>query len=554
MTAINYSEKLVQAMRSLHSSLQLKDVLAAALNQITIILDVRKVAIFLCDNESLSLKLMSASGYSQESLAKLQLLNFGQDSIFKNVLKNRQPIAINDIRQAPDISAGVMHLEKSSLHMALPLIAGNLMVGTMLIDDMPEPNPKRLEFLKDFCQALAQALSQAITFGQSEFERKGLEKLHQILLELSEPLDTAELEELICNSALALSGTKHCALLTTPKAGNTFLLSNFKGFDGTSLSHFDLHKQETLAGHCLASGRIEYIADATSIQQKLPLSSRGGFFHSALAVPLKAADAVIAILMIFSEEPAAFAGNQLQLLEKLATHTGKRLLSLSGTDEENQKTMHDPSTSLYTPYFLQDSLSKEIERSERHKHELALLRLDIDQIDHMNEMLGTEHSKRAIVHVAEILRSSLREMDIACRWGSEDFAILLPETPRPNAHEVAERLRQQIRSASIPGVGMVTVSIGIAAYPANGLEIQALLKQAEQALIVAKYAGKDTVRLAEEIPDSLRNVSWDQLVNEARLAIINERQARLENRLGHEGNYAPWMRALPGWTGRKKST
>ena len=255
-------------------------------------------------------------------------------------------------------------------------------------------------------------------------------------------------------------------------------------------------------------------------------------------------------LLLFSQEMRGFHREQIDLVESLA-HQVAIALNIAMTHETvTAQTVQDAHTGLYNPWHFNESFAKELDRSIRHKHEFGILRLDIDHLARVNDLLGAGRGDDAIKHVARLVKSCLRDIDIPCRFGSQEFAVILPETSRQAASDVAERLRVKIRSESAPGVGMVTVSIGVSTYPENGETAEDLLKTADQALDIAKFEGRDRVKAAQS--GMVGHISWDELARQAKLAVLSERQSRLQSRLTVPPEYAPWMRAVPNWGVKRK--
>lgn len=151
----------------------------------------------------------------------------------------------------------------------------------------------------------------------------------------------------------------------------------------------------------------------------------------------------------------------------------------------------DGLTSLYNHRYFQDTLSDEVARAERYKHPLSLVIIDIDNFKKVNDNFGHKVGDDALKYIAERIKSSIREIDIACRMGGEEFAIILPETTRNEAFTVAERLRQDISSEPIENIGRITVSLGVATYPEHATNKDSLIISADSAMYHAKRNGKN---------------------------------------------------------------
>jgi len=280
-------------------------------------------------------------------------------------------------------------------------------------------------------------------------------------------------------------------------------------------------------------------------------------FASVLAIPLISGERKIGVLEVFSTESRAFHREHQDLLESLAAQVSAALnIALSHESASLGGSILDAHTGLVNRVHFEAALVKELERSQRHSHNLSVLLVDIDHLSQINEMLGQMKGDEAIKHVAGTIKGSLRDIDVPSRFGGEEFAVILPETAQEHALEVADRLRQKLRQAPAPGIGLITVSVGIASFPGNADNLANLMRDAEQALNVAKYEGRDRVKtaLTGSYKDSgaLSGITWEELARQARMAVISERQARLQSRLTATPEYATWLSKPGALVGKKK--
>lgn len=549
----NLLTRILQMQKKLFASLRLKDVLEHAVVQMSEVAEGAKVAIFLADNDSLSLKLMSIRGYQDACIDLLRHVPFTAETLLKTVVQKRQPLSAARPQDAPDLSASIMQREGSKGQIALPLIASDLLVGAVLLDLSNARVLDMVPLLKDVADLLALAIGNAILFGRSEYERERLGTLYKTSVALTgSSLKTAEVLQITADTALILGNTPHCALLVFDPQKQTLHVAAFKGLDGNSLNDFNLSVEGTIAGKALSSGRTEYAQDATGLQHSLPRATNGQPFGSALAVPISIEGNALGAIVLFATDLRAFHREQIDLLESLAAQSSSALRVALTHESAAAQSIQDAHTGLYNRWHFEETLQKEIERSQRHKRELSIAIVDIDHLSRVNDLLGQERGDAVIKYVAKMLKACLRDIDIPCRYGAEEFALLLPETGGQAAYEVAERVRQKIKSESVPGIGMVTVSMGVAAYPANGDTGATIVKVAEEALDVAKYEGRDRVKWSGAGAVSGGRIPWEELVRQAKLSVVSERQARLNNRLAPAPEYAPWMKATPGWTKGKR--
>ena len=159
----------------------------------------------------------------------------------------------------------------------------------------------------------------------------------------------------------------------------------------------------------------------------------------------------------------------------------------------------DPLTGIGNRRRMTEQINKELERCRRFKHPLALLMVDIDHFKNVNDIYGHEAGDRAIVAVARALAGGMRNIDMASRFGGEEFVLLMPETDIDVASGAAERLRSEVAALFIDGDNgeqiTLTVSIGVAASTSEGAPDSAssLISRADKALYQAKHAGRDRV-------------------------------------------------------------
>ncbi|MDO8962865.1 MAG: GGDEF domain-containing protein [Coriobacteriia bacterium] len=159
----------------------------------------------------------------------------------------------------------------------------------------------------------------------------------------------------------------------------------------------------------------------------------------------------------------------------------------------------DELTGLYNYRYLQQRLDDEFERSHRYGRSLSLLMLDADDFKRFNDTYGHIAGDVALAEIGEVMCRVVREIDVVCRYGGEEFAVLLPETDAEGAFVAAEKIREAVAMHEFAdetgdrGIRL-TVSVGLATYPSTATDREELLRQADDALYTAKSTGRDRVR------------------------------------------------------------
>jgi diguanylate cyclase (GGDEF)-like protein len=152
-------------------------------------------------------------------------------------------------------------------------------------------------------------------------------------------------------------------------------------------------------------------------------------------------------------------------------------------------------TNCYNRRAFEEHLNVELVRARRYTRPLGLLLLDLDDFKRVNDAMGHPTGDYALQRIGETLRATFRTTDRVCRYGGDEFAVIFPETSRDDVLRLAERLRRQIARLFPDQVvpHPITASIGVAAYPGEGLRSEDLVRAADRALYASKAAGRNQV-------------------------------------------------------------
>lgn len=189
--------------------------------------------------------------------------------------------------------------------------------------------------------------------------------------------------------------------------------------------------------------------------------------------------------------------------ESLVQTLKRKNTELERANEQLQEiAVRDGLTGLFNHRYFQEILTKEAARAARHGHGLSLLFLDVDDFKRYNDTHGHQLGDTLLKQLSHIIMGAMREVDVVARYGGEEFVIILPETDKPVALQVAEKLRKLVEEhpfkgeSSQPG-GRVTISLGVSTWNGDGKTAAELIQKADQALYVAKGEGKNCVRSSE---------------------------------------------------------
>src|SRR5579884_874185 len=185
---------------------------------------------------------------------------------------------------------------------------------------------------------------------------------------------------------------------------------------------------------------------------------------------------------VFAESVSLAIGNQ-KLREKL-----------------RNQSIRDPLTGLFNRRYLQEALELDLARAARNGLPLSLIMGDVDHFKQFNDRFGHDAGDLVLKRTAEVMRAGIRKGDVACRYGGEEFLLLLHSAGLAEARERAETIREAIKGMELSfrgqTLGPVTISLGVATYPEHASDGESLITAADAAMYMAKRSGRDRVQIA----------------------------------------------------------
>ncbi|MCK5533773.1 diguanylate cyclase [bacterium] len=221
------------------------------------------------------------------------------------------------------------------------------------------------------------------------------------------------------------------------------------------------------------------------------------------SVTLKARGGIIGILALASSKESSFSKENLDTLTLMADQISMVINNVCLYQKINYLSITDGLTELYNYRYFQDMLKREFERARRYEFYLSLIMIDIDHFKKVNDSYGHQQGDIILRELGIRFKKEVRErLDTPVRYGGEEFAFILPNTGKKGAFVVADRIRERIAEYKFPGRDKplrITLSLGVASYPAKGIEKFAdLVKKADEALYRSKQEGRNKVSVYEE--------------------------------------------------------
>ena len=255
---------------------------------------------------------------------------------------------------------------------------------------------------------------------------------------------------------------------------------------------------EGIYGWVAMTGNAEIINNLSKDSRFKPTDGIDDNSSSLICAPFKGKGQVIGVINAYRLDGEDFDESSYKLLFSMASQVGMALENARLFEETRALAITDGMTSLYNYRYFREHLDNEFERVKRYKRDISLIMIDVDFFKKYNDAHGHPKGDMLLKEFSEILKHVIRASDISARYGGEEFVVILIETAKDVAVEVAEKIRRAVElkdfegGESQPG-GRVTISLGIASYTDGTDSPDDLVKNADNALYRAKEEGRNRV-------------------------------------------------------------
>lgn len=296
------------------------------------------------------------------------------------------------------------------------------------------------------------------------------------------------------------------SLLLLDEESNELYFKAALGEKSDQLSEIRLKIGEGVAGKVVETGQPMIVDDVQKCSYFNPEIDKLTNFktRNILAVPLKARGKIIGAFEIINKKGKSEGSFTEKDLETVMLFLEPAAIALENAmlfQKTKELTLIDDLTHLFNTRYLYQSLKSEISRGKRYGYPLAVIFLDLDGFKAVNDINGHLVGSATLKIVAKILKDGIRNVDIAARYGGDEFTLILPNTDAEGAKVVAERLRSKIENHPYEedlGVKIkLSASFGIAIFPQNGDNPEVLIQKADQAMYKVKETTKNAICVSD---------------------------------------------------------
>jgi diguanylate cyclase (GGDEF)-like protein len=225
--------------------------------------------------------------------------------------------------------------------------------------------------------------------------------------------------------------------------------------------------------------------------------SSGEQQHSAICLPLRSRERTLGVLQVVHLEPQTLTDDAITFLYIVCDYAAIAIENARAVERIQELTITDDCTHLFNARHLAAVLPAEIERARRFDQPLSILFVDLDHFKQVNDVHGHQAGSRVLAEAAEVISRTMRNVDIAFRYGGDEFVVVLPQTPGDAAAKAANRLLVAMRARrflSPEGLSLrLSASLGVASYPGDADTAGALLERADQRMYLVKNSTRDGV-------------------------------------------------------------
>jgi len=482
---------LYDASQAVLSTFDLDEVLKRILSIARNYFHLQNVAILLLDKQTNELYLRSQIGWDQGHEAIRLSLGTG---IIGIAAQQKRPIYSPDVTKDDRYICSVK-ITRSEL--AVPLMVRDEVVGVLDCQSskLAHFNVETTDLLLLFSTQASIALQNAQLYSLERRRATQLQAINAIAQQMTAVLDLKELLSKVCVPIKDAFQVSHVSVLLkeeddlvlrahhgdlTPRAAEG---SRFSATSGPS-------------GRALSTGKTVIENDIKSVCEHNNLYAETA---SRMCIPLISFRQKLGVLVLDSDQAGAFRAEENQPLESVADICATAIQNAHYVERVKQLAFLDGLTGIFNRRYFELRIAEEIERARRFGGGMAVIMIDIDNFKRLNDEFGHLLGDEVLRQISSIFNQQLRKIDVVCRYGGEEFAILLSQTDAEHALSVAEKLRRTVEGWQFPGVPRaVTISAGAATFPEYGTTRDELVKAADAGLYVAKQTGRNLVALAPD--------------------------------------------------------
>ena len=490
----DYRQRLYDFANKIHNVFSLKEQGGELLTLVTKAIGCKKAGLLFYEDSSggFTAQLVEPKGKDNP----LSSLGLRDDSPIVDYLRQeRKPLTRENLAILPEFRSlweqEKDEIKSNEIELIVPLISRDRLIGILVLDKKQTGRYSLADFslLEDVTNRVAVSMEKEYLWEQLKEREEELSVINRSSAIITSSFDIQtiydsfiqELKKVVEVSwaAIALIEKDEIHLLAlSSDIGSPWQAGKRMPIKGTATEWVATHRKS------IVESDLSQASKFTTGKYHLKQGVR-----SIAYLPLMAKGEVIGSLIVASRHPNAYSQRHIKLLEQLASQIAMPVENSRLYAKAEEKARIDELTGLLNRRSLDEQIPNEIGRHSRYGGTFSIIILDLDSFKAFNDNYGHLAGDKLLKQISNIMKNAIRNADQAFRYGGDEFAITLPQTAIDAAHKVAERVRQQVASKIKTGYIPVTVSLGLASWPADGIGPNELIGAADVALYQAKRSG-----------------------------------------------------------------
>ncbi len=371
--------------------------------------------------------------------------------------------------------------------------------------DVQAFNEEHKKIISILGNQIMEAIEHAEIVHQMVSEMTEFASFYEVSRKLASSLNLSDILFTTLDSAQKIVRYSFGTIVFYNKENNSFSIKSYIGNNKDEFINREFRAEDSLIGYLINTYNRTYMIGDSS-QKSLLLSLFGPkisapSYSSLLLIPLQIKGNNMGAMIFASEKKHFFTTYEAEILDVLGNQVSVAIDNARMYQQVEAMAVTDGLTQLYNHRKFQEILDSEFRRALRYNTSLSIMLLDIDKFKSINDTKGHTVGDEVLKKIAGLIKRFIRDTDFPCRYGGEEFVLILPNTTTKEAVIIAERIRKSVEKSTFILNSKeelnITISIGIATYPSDAKEKQELVDKADKALYFAKESGRNQTQTYE---------------------------------------------------------
>ena len=431
-----------------------------------------------------------------------------KSKLWKSILTG-EPFAVSDEAGNPLFSEEFQKLNLGGLPSGLwaPLGVGDDLTGMVAIgsrrNNRPFDDTDRY-FLQQLCAHAVVCMNTCRLYEKRQKEKEDLDKTLQnlsLLYSIGKAMnyisDLKNLLQFILSQAIDVTSAEKGSLMLYDLETDQLNIRVLAGMEDTAfqekVNNNEIACRSFKPGEGIA-GRVYMTAKPLVVnnikEDDVFIDSEKSYVRSIACIPMIVYNEVIGVINVTNKRHGKeFTDEDVEMLKAVADQAAVALNKAQLWD----MAVTDSLTGLYVRRYFMVKLQEELHRAQRYNNILSVVMADLDRFKNINDSYGHDAGDRVLKTIGKFLQQNVRDVDVVARYGGEEFVIMIPEAANDAAHILSERVRKNLAGMKFENLPPITVSLGIATFPHDGMDAEDLIRKADAAMYAAKRAGRNRI-------------------------------------------------------------